>query len=90
MNEEKRSICLETKAPGVSGAQVARRYAVNANLGFECLRDPLYWPGPRTGSEAAGLRFLPMENVKEASVTRSIPATENHIEMDLAADTGCG
>nr|WP_245727391.1 transposase [Paracoccus isoporae] len=31
-DEEKRSICLQTAAPGVSIAQVARRYAVNANL----------------------------------------------------------
>jgi len=30
------------------------------------------------------LRFLPVEIVKEASVTRPIPAAENHIEIDLA------
>ena len=29
-DEEKRSICHQTRAPGVSVAQVARRYAVNA------------------------------------------------------------
>ncbi|MCP4408453.1 MAG: transposase, partial [Gammaproteobacteria bacterium] len=32
--EEKRSICLQTLAPGVSVAQVARRYAMNANQIF--------------------------------------------------------
>ena len=30
--EEKISICLQTPPPGVSVAQVARRYALNANL----------------------------------------------------------
>jgi len=34
-DEEKRSICFQTIAPGVSVAQVARRYAVNANLIFK-------------------------------------------------------
>ncbi len=35
-DQEKRSICFQTTAPGVS---VARRYAVNANLIFKWLRD---------------------------------------------------
>jgi transposase len=39
---EKRSICLQTRAPGVSVAQVARRYAMNANLIFKWLRDSRY------------------------------------------------
>ena len=39
-DEEKRSICVQTTAPGVSGAQVALRYTVNANLIFKWLRDP--------------------------------------------------
>ena len=30
-DEEKRSICHQTTAPGVSVAQVARRYAMNGN-----------------------------------------------------------
>jgi transposase len=38
--EEKRSICFQTTAAGVSVAQVARRYAMNANMIFKWLRDP--------------------------------------------------
>ena len=38
-DEEKRSICLRTMAPDVSVAQVARRYALNANMIFKWLRD---------------------------------------------------
>ena len=81
-DEEKRSICLQTTAPSVSVAQVALRYTVNANLIFKWLRDPKYRPG--TVSEQRGLRFLPVEIVKEAPVTGPIPAAENHIEIELA------
>ena len=83
-DEEKRSICLQTTTPGVSVAQVALRYTVNANLIFKWLRDPKYRTKPGAGSEDVGLRFLPVEIVKEALVTRPIPAAENHIEIDLA------
>jgi transposase len=83
-DEEKRSICLQTTAPGVSVAQVALRYTVNANLIFKWLRDTKYRPKPGPGSQDAGLRFLPVEIVKEAPVIRQMPAADNHIEIDLA------
>ena len=82
-DEEKRSICLQTTAPGVSVAQVALRYTVNANLIFKWLRDPKYRPG--AGSEESGLRFLPVEIVKEASLARPMPAADNQIEIELAS-----
>ena len=61
-DEEKRSICLQTTAADVSVAQVARRYAMNANLIFAWLRDA------RFASEAAHAAadapcFLPVEIV---------------------------
>ena len=83
-DEEKRSICLQTTAPGVSVAQVALRYTVNANLIFKWLRDPKYRPKSGTGSEEAGLRFLPVEVVKEAPVIQQMPAAGNHIEIEMA------
>jgi transposase len=43
-DEEKRSICYQTRALGVSAAQVARRYTVNANLIFDWLRDSRFAP----------------------------------------------
>ena len=39
-DEEKRSICEQALVPGVSVAQVARRYSMNANLIFKWLKDP--------------------------------------------------
>ena len=84
-DEEKRSICFQTAAPGVSVAQVARRYAVNANLVFKWLRDPRFAPDPASvPALPEEARFLPVEIVAE---TRSAPAAlaaENHIEIELA------
>ncbi|AUH35343.1 transposase [Paracoccus tegillarcae] len=58
-DDEKRSICLQTKAGGVSVAQVARRYAMNANLIHNWLRDPRFAPDQDMGEiEASG--FLPV------------------------------
>ena len=56
--EEKRSICRETRAPGVSVAQVARRHALNANLTFKWLKDRRF--APADVIEAAPV-FLPAE-----------------------------
>lgn len=84
-DEEKRSICFQTAAPGVSVAQVARRYAVNANLIFKWLRDPRYAPDPAAlASAAMEPRFLPVEIVAEAKATVAMPAATNHIEIELA------
>jgi transposase len=62
--EEKRAICCQTRAPGISVAQVARRYALNANLIFKWLKDPRYAPGDTTSDTQA---FLPVEISTQAS-----------------------
>ena len=64
--------------------QVARRYAVNANLIFKWLRDPKYRPKPGTGSEEAGLRFLPVEIVAEARAPAAARVPDSCIEIELA------
>ena len=72
-DEEKRSICLQTTAPDVSVAQVARRYALNANMIFKWLRDTRYAPGSQSVVSDAPV-FLPIEIVSPArsEVARSI------------------
>ena len=68
-DEEKRSICLQTTAPDVSVAQVARRYALNANMIFKWLRDARYAPGSAQGALDAPVFlpvFLPVEIVTPA------------------------
>ena len=84
-DEEKRSICFQTTAPGVSVAQVARRYAVNANLIFKWLRDPRYAPDLTLASSVLEApRFLPVEIVAETKAPMVVPAADNHIEIELA------
>ena len=60
-DEEKRRICVQTSPPGVSVAQVARRYSMNANLIFTWLRDPRY--APEASADPDTVRFLPVEIV---------------------------
>lgn len=84
-DEEKRSICFQATAPGVSVAQVSRRYAVNANLIFKWLRDPRYAPDPAlVAPPAEAARFLPVEIAAEAKSPAAIPVTMSHIEIELA------
>jgi transposase len=71
-DEEKRSICLQTSAPGVSVAQVARRYSMNANLIFTWLRDDRFTPD-FTGEP--GSAFLPVEICRDIPVDLPVVST---------------
>ena len=85
-DEEKRSICFQTTAPGVSVAQVARRYAVNANLIFKWLRDPRFAPDPAAvPSPAVEPRFLPVEIVAEAQAPTRMKRLRPYSENTLRA-----
>jgi transposase len=78
-DDEKRRIVAQTRFPGVSVSQVARRYDVNANLVFKWLRDPRFTPGE------GGYPFLPVEVVAEPP--RPVPdvaASESKIEITLS------
>ena len=63
--EEKRSICEQTLTPGVSVAQVGRRYALNANMIFKWLKDPRF--APQVVDVEPVPAFLPVE-ISEAAV----------------------
>ncbi|MDN5568523.1 MAG: transposase [Paracoccus sp. (in: a-proteobacteria)] len=90
-DEEKRTICFQTTAPGVSVAQVARRYALNANVVFKWLRDPRYTPDiapALDGSPAEDAFFLPVEIVDrtrddDASVAIDPVPAVGLIEIDI-------
>ena len=61
-DDEKRSICAQTTMAGVSVAQVARRYAMNANLIHNWLKDPRFAPEPDINAVVdTGTDFLPIE-----------------------------
>lgn len=65
-DDEKRSICAQTIAPGVSAAQVARRYSMNANLIHTWSKDPRFAPAPEMDEPTPNMDFIPVEI--EASV----------------------
>ncbi len=62
-DDEKREICGQARVSGVSVAQVARRYAMNANLIHKWLRDPRFAPdcGDIDADVGEDSTFLPVE-----------------------------
>lgn len=90
-DEEKVSICAQTCAPGVSVAQVARRYAMNTNLIHKWLRDPKFAPDPEIVEEhvAETPCFLPVEIVDQpqttdTALTTDAQSAQGAIEIDIA------
>jgi len=66
-------ICAQTRFPGVSVSQVARRYDVNANQVFNWLKDPNFAVSLDDSDVA---RFLPVEIVEPAQVADAPIATK--------------
>lgn len=62
-DDEKRLVCAQARVPGVSVAQVARRYAMNTNLIHTWLRDPKFVPEVEfpVDAETPGATFFPIE-----------------------------
>lgn len=58
--DEKREICQQTSVPGVSVAQVARRYAMNANMIHTWIKDPRV--APIAEEQVDDTVFLPVES----------------------------
>ena len=90
-DEEKRSICLQTTAPDVSVAQVARRYALNANMIFKWLRDARYEPGSASVAGDAPI-FLPVEivNPDRSEVARTVLPASTLPDCLLEIETAGG
>ncbi len=88
-DEEKRSICMQTLAPGVSVSQVARRYAMNANQIFNWLKDERFAPSPDETDTAV---FLPIEVCGEPNPLPSVlepdTACRSHGRVEIAFSNG--
>lgn len=62
-------------------AQVARRYALNANMIFKWLRDARYAPGSAQGVVDAPV-FLPIEIVKHSRAEAARPILPSNVLPD--------
>lgn len=82
-DEEKRSVCNQSRVAGVSVAQVARRYALNTNLVHKWLRDPRF-----ALAEEGELRdeaaFLPVE-IEGTSSSLCEPVSTPALDPPLSA-----
>lgn len=93
-DEEKREICAQATTLGMSVAQVARRYAVNANLIFKWLKDLRFAPEADTFDQEA--TFLPVEIEADAIVepapinvpmpSPSAPLSASRVDITLSDD----
>ena len=90
-DEDKVSICAQTCAPGVSVAQVARRYAMNTNLIHKWLRDPKFAPDLEIVEDEVveAPCFLPVEIVDRPQSNNTPPVrdakpAQSAIEIDIA------
>ena len=87
-DEEKRSICQQAKVPGVSVAQVARRYAMNANLIHKWLREPRFMsdqPVPDGLEDCAAATFVPVE-IEGSVTTPHEPSLPSRLDRPLLAE----
>ncbi len=83
--EEKQRIVAQTKVPGSSVSEVARRYDVNANMIFKWARDPRFNRSVEPESEET--TFLPVElHASSASDPETVKDynTPGRIEIRLA------
>ncbi|MHA3916595.1 transposase [Halovulum sp. GXIMD14793] len=91
-DDEKRSICAQTWVPGVSVAQVARRYSMNANLIHKWLRDPRFASEKEVGSapDHDEATFLPVEieELPTALSQQIAPPVINAAQSVLMSDRG--
>ena len=81
-DDEKRMICAQTVVAGVSVAQVARRYDLNANQIFNWLKDPKFAPDDHPEEDEA--KFLPVEVIEEPARIETTPEATGLIELELA------
>ena len=83
-DEDKRTICQQTIAPGVSVAQVARRYDVNANMVFKWLREPRFMPSADDLPSFLPVEVLPDDSPGAAMAHSDAVASDSRIEITLS------
>jgi transposase len=88
-DEEKISICLQTRVPGVSVSQVARRYAMSGNQIFNWLKDTRFSsPSDEPNEDAL---FLPITASNDAAPEPAAPyspASTSPSRLEIALSGG--
>jgi len=74
-------ICAQTRSPGISVSQVARRYNVNANQVFNWLTDAKFAAAPEDEDVA---RFLPIEVVEPVTSAPISDVKPSEMAIELA------
>lgn len=74
-------ICAQTRVPGVSVSQVARRYDVNANQVFNWAKDPKFAASP---DDADVGTFLPVEVIDQVPAEALPPDDQSELRIDVA------
>lgn len=85
-DDEKAMICEQTRVPGVSVSQVARRYDVNANQVFKWLKEPRFAEAVPPDAETEP-RFLPVEIIEAGPEEVPTPPADlptAQLEIELA------
>lgn len=82
-DDEKRRIVAQTRVPGVSVSQVARRYDVNANMVFKWLRDPRFMPSADDLPSFLPVEVLPDALPEAAMANGDAVASDSRIEITL-------
>ncbi len=83
-DDEKRRIVAQTRVPGVSVSQVARRYDVNANMVFKWLRDPRFKPPEDELPSVLPVEVLPDASPVAAMADGDAVALDGRIEITLS------
>lgn len=91
--DEKREICGQARVDGASVAQVARRYAMNANLIHKWIRDPRFEPVADSHEDVIEASFLPVEVtgsgvLVDEAATGHAPSTLCATRVDLTLSDG--
>lgn len=83
-DDEKLMICTQTRVPGVSVSQVARRYDVNANQVFNWLKEPRFAEAEPLKTEP---HFLPVEIIEAGPGEAPTPpagSSTSQLEIEIA------
>jgi transposase len=86
---EKIRIIAQTRVPGVSVAQVARRYDVNANLIFKWLRDPRFSSAPDPGVDFLPVTITADPGPLPLKISRPAVPAPAEVRVEITTPGGC-